>query len=664
MENDVHKGLKTASGILTGAVGRMGRILKGMNSLFSRKGKDSSGRLESLKRKVPEERKAAVGSFSELQEEFSCAANNLSELADMSHNLVDCSEKLLQIALGKDDSSLLERAAETLITWLRGMDENREKTILLLDSLDRQSVLISEVLQLEDTLQRAVAPMKIFPALLKIEASSLPAEKQQFFMVLADEIKGLKDRVSDSLDRQFRHLQQINGKVREGIRLYCLPLRAQCDQINKGKIEIEEALAAIRADLERNHERDVKLLDVSKRIEGEVMKSVMALQYQDISGQQLQHVMEALEEIEIGFADLRTGRFRKYQMEKVQFLHEASLIQKAHVEHAGGELERASRTVGGSFDAVVEAIRELDADCISMQDFQSVTVSSEGIVQKLLDGKADVIRLNEGFVNSVSKVMEFIRPLEGTAANLTSAMRELSAQIRLIALNAQVQAATLGDGTGLEVLSMKTCQVSDEIYEIGNSLSNTLSDLSHSLCEDVARCADLEKVAYEIRTAIDLEGEELESGLHFHRDKALEALMELGASSDAIVNKVNDVTGQRMFSKHPLEHLARVSTFLEESSAAFAPESLGVSFALGLGEASERLRENYTMEAEHKVHDLSLGIQRQPARKDPVTPAPATEEIEDFLFFGEEEPAAEPKEELATVAAAAEDEFGDNVELF
>lgn len=405
----------------------LGKWLAGVQKLVSRSQTEDSSDYWSDVGAVKEDFAVHASLLEEtiqsLDKEFSHAAQSVGELGNMSEKLVRAAEKLLSIALGKEDHSLLERSAETLFEWLQRLNENQEKTTRLLDSLDRQSDLMAQVLHFEDTLQRASAPLKIFPALLKIEASTLPIAKQQFFVSLASEITSLKERVSESLDKQFRFLEGINRTVVEGIKNFCGPLREQCHLISERKAEIEKTLEAIRDDLKKNHERDVTLLDVTRRIEGSIAKAIMALQYQDISGQQLSHVVANVQEMRSGVNRVKSKKVLTAKVDQAQFLHEAGLIQSAQIQVAQSELNKARLDVNESFGTVVSALRELDESCISMQDSDSITVSADGIVQRLLDGKQTVEDLNSTFVAGISKVYEFIKPLEGTAANLTSAMR-------------------------------------------------------------------------------------------------------------------------------------------------------------------------------------------------------------------------------------------------
>ena len=94
----------------------LGKWLAGVQKLVSRSQTEDSSDYWSDVGAVKEDFAVHASLLEEtiqsLDKEFSHAAQSVGELGDMSEKLVRAAEKLLSIALGKEDHSLLERSAE------------------------------------------------------------------------------------------------------------------------------------------------------------------------------------------------------------------------------------------------------------------------------------------------------------------------------------------------------------------------------------------------------------------------------------------------------------------------------------------------------------------------------------------------------------------------
>ena len=195
-----------------------------------------------------------------------------------------------------------------------------------------------------------------------------------------------------------------------------------------------------------------------------------------------------------------------------------------------------------------------------------------------------------------------ICPIGGLASNLTGVMRQLSAQIQLIALNAQVQAAHNCGGTGLEVLASGTAMISTETSEISERVASGVDTLIVELTRLVESFDLLRQEGAQKRDLMEGDARAKELDLHVMRDETLKELMAVDdrvKQINAVVEEMVKANTLQTTAGEGFDDLRAALTAAAGETTSYLQRAGGV---VEPGRFSEELSQAYSVASEHEVH--------------------------------------------------------------
>lgn len=607
----------------------------------------------------------------ELEACFLSIGSALEKLPEASETLVTRSERLLALASGDlTGTQTFSNVIQFLEAPLAFVEASQNTVRSLAARLARTVQQIDGLTGAEGRLRRAVAPLIYIQTNFRIEAAPLSHEVQQMFLALTDDIERLHQQVGQAFGEKFAALRAVRATIVSAQRQLEGYQVSQGRQLLEKRAEVRSALTQLGAQLESKVERNIRLTDNTRLIQGEVGKLVVSLQTQDIVSQRLAHIREAV-------AGLKAATPAADSADVLTLTAATARLQAAQLESVGAELVSAHASVDGSVQRILEHLKAIDDRCLCLGDCDSLIVSAGGLIERLIESMEVVRSMVRKTVGNAVGAFDAVHSVGGRASNLTVVMRELSAQIQIIALNAQVQAAHNCGGTGLEVLAANTAMIANETGEISERVASGVDVLTADLDNLVGEFGRLRDEAAGWQATMDREIPIREQALHDIRDKTLNELMSVTDAMQAVTalargmieaNALNTVAGPRIDDLRQL--LARGA-----DAAVAVLESNGgkADFAPFNAQLSKR----YSVASEHEVHRRVFGI----------TSAPVAASSVDDLLFGDDTPAASDGRDSAGVpdeaspgpvqgvpadqaAAATGNEtqkpvaLGENVELF
>jgi hypothetical protein len=248
----------------------------------------------------------------------------------------------------------------------------------------------------------------------------------------------------------------------------------------------------------------------------------------------------------------------------------------------------------------------------------------------------------------VAEANEAARPAGNIAASLTSALGELSINMRLVALNAQVRSVQITHVTGLEVLAVRTAEISNNITAVSREVSERLVQL-RAVTEEMFGMFD----------SLCREGREREEAMD--RDQTLAVFQSISEA----VEQVRRVAGeaQRQLAEIPAAHagVQKAEQDLTEFGDRFCRDDGASSDDLARVLSSHA--QTYTMASERHIHEaITRG-------EEPVL-SRATVETEAELFhetYAGQDSTPETKPENREPAPASQRPsapLGSNIDLF
>jgi len=576
-----------------------------------------------------------------LEGNFLKVGENLEAMDGNTRKLVAQCENLIHLASGGEEGEqLLHEALEVLkepLDYLGFCMDHHERLLELLG----QCVTKTEgLISIRERMHDAISPLTFMAVLFKIESAYLEEEHRVTFQTVTNEVEQLHRLVDETFADNARQLDQAHATL-AGVRGRLeADFRSHAKVISAKKEGIAKAISGLDEQMARNSERDLRLHEHGVQLAKEVSAIVMGLQFQDIVKQKCDHVTEALDDAHAG--DLNWGQ--------------TLALQVCQLDSIRGDLSQGVDTVSNGLTQIDRRTEELSSSSVSLENIESMTAAVDGMVQLLLDMLADVhdtIRLmadlsQQGFVA--------VQPAGGLARDMTHTTVELSINMRLIALNAQIRSVQSGQGTGLEILASRTAEISGEINGISELLSGNLIELHQAIDEMLALFARFRNEGSQCLARLDERRPATESRLHSMRDRTLQAVAELGNDIDRMRATTGEVKALMERLPESEQLLGGVAKVLEQGCHEDENEPDRKA-------ALENLAQRYTMASEREVHDAFIASQRAATNEVPVpvtvaSTAASVPAAEVTPAESEKKPAAIPATPAAAPAPA------DNFEMF
>ncbi|HVY69134.1 MAG TPA: hypothetical protein VHH73_04365, partial [Verrucomicrobiae bacterium] len=488
---------------------------------------------------------AAAADFSsaagDLEKRFLEIGAQLEDLSTASDRFVGEVSTLVGLATGKKcEGEIFNSAIQLTGRATEFLDGCQAETERLLRLLRDYHTRLEELLGAESDLQRTMLPLKVVQTLFKVESAVLGTDVQEIFCSLTQEIEHLHYQVRDIFGTKFAQLAEVRKVIGEVVNHLDQHSRSLHNATRTRKGQIEAVLGNLVVEMEANRERDLRVESLSKEIARNVGQVVVGLQIQDIVSQKLQHVLEALPQVDAKYAEVAAARGRRATARPMQCLHQISRLETSQVETAMREIAGAQTEIQRGIQSVLSHLGEADSQCLSLEEFRLLTTSFDGMVQVLLETIGEVRGLVSATASGAAGAYKLLSPLGSLASDLTATVRDLSARTHVVGLNAQIQAAHVAAQfrrSGLEALAARTSEICVETNQLGERAAERLDALASGLAECVAAVERMQADALAHQEAMREESHQEEGRLHDFRDRALESLRAIGDSLDQINGK-------------------------------------------------------------------------------------------------------------------------------
>ncbi len=542
------------------------------------------------------------------------SSSTLDPLTKASEELTVQSAELLRLAIGQADGDLVVNGTTDLLAGpFAYLDSWREGVQGYMAELSSCEAILARLEKSQLTLNALVSPLKHIQTMFRIEAARLPEEVRQSFSALTNEIAAVHHAVNETFAGQFRIVAETS-KTLQAIRQR---ISTHADTVQAGLVyrrqRVAETVETLRQELARNGQRETELHLTSDAIGSSTATVVMSLQTHDICTQRMQHVAAAMAQA-LSLLESRPKRARE-DNQAIQETWCLLMVQAAQVEGIHKLFQDSERSLRSAVEEISSKVIAFEDECLLLKEFKEVTVATNGLVELSLEMIQELDELLRGVIDSSRTFCESLQPLHRMTAGLTDALESLSNKMRLIALNAQVQAVHIGSGTGLEVLAAQTATVSDETSRSAEAVS---ADTQLLLGAIFGLTASLQAITTRGEAALEqfgTEGSAHRVVLHGLRDRTLQHLQLVGQALDEIgscTKGLHEDSELRQSTVAPLQELA--------SELRLIAAELRRNMSRQALQATVQFQTQYKMQSERQVHRkvlTDLGLADETPTSDP-----------------------------------------------
>ncbi len=319
--------------------------------------------------------------------------------------------------------------------------------------------------------------------------SSRSRESQEMFSFFVNEIKELSNRVNaisrdiheDSGTARLKQLDIYRSVAERRNKL--AEIAGTGDKMLKDSIKRIEQLMGISAKaLEETGER-------SRVISGHMGEVVVALQFHDITRQQIEHVIEAIQDIKKKY----DGKFLQTINEpaKAEVLSQTMSIltlQAAQVRQVIEEISEANENLSNSFCEIGNEIEALVEGTANLCSKNSIDGEKENPFEALLSGFTNLGSILERGHDLAKKIEEAMFSSSEIASRLSqhiSKVEDIASDLHIKAINAIIMSNRMGvEGKTHAILAQDVTEVSKNSNEFVSDvvkIIKSIAELAHEL---------------------------------------------------------------------------------------------------------------------------------------------------------------------------------------
>jgi len=533
-------------------------------------------------------------------------------------NLMSSSLRSVAELISGESGRGAERALNGVLDLSRGMGARATEDNGLLGSMREEGNRLKRTLS---QLSGIVSAFHSLGLLTRIETARLGKASADFGN-LAEDVRLLARNVETRVESALDAAGELTPRIESALQDVAALQEEQAKELPEVMQQVLESLASFH-ELERTtHAASVRLGNESGEISSAFQRLVVSMQFQDITRQQVEHVIDVLRRLS-SESPARGGVIAVIlELQSSQLSHarekfsESVTIVAKSLDYISGHVVRMaeeSRALGGR-SGTSSFFQQMERGCSAILASFSHCAVADAATRAASEGVAEKVAGVRGSIGEI---------------------RTIEAQMRRTAMNAMISAEHLGQpGEALGALADLIRQKAYESSQGSETLIKTLDTMN----------AVANRLSGRGRLAVDLaaEAEGLEAmrsavaQLRLSQESSLRQIAEIAASADRLCRELAQAQDGLSIGAEFAESVRRMQVKLkaaiDEMRCGLPGESEEAMLA-GLAEFTGR----YTMQEQHDIHASLTGALR---RGEEIAPA---------------------AREFAVVDGG---EFGDNVELF
>jgi len=539
---------------------------------------------------------------------------------------------------------------------------------VIFDSVHTLRGLIATIEASQKQLAKMTLPLKMITVQYRITASTMDDATRQEFEDLADKLASLIDEINSRLEKQFSDLAETSSvcaTVIEGLETMVKDYEVQ---LNRQLGTSRGNLGELCESLDDYSKQIAALTGSSERLSESIFGIMVSMQAQDMSSQKLEHICEALDSICNRLSSCKQSE----EPAALFFAKEATRIQRTQLSTLLRDLDTATGSIESRALSTESEIASMARATEELSDIGSQT----HLLKSSAESIRNILHFVEVTINKTRSLLVSIKPLREKFKNSTSRVLNIAAEMRMVAVNAQVYASNVSDGEALEVLSHSTQSQSMDAKKNIESISVNLEKVAQSLAQtedsltsfaDMGQ-GDMDQLLAESQIA-QSELRQLEMDLPARIEQVQVKRDKVAQTTRDFVQRLSEEDGSRRLSRGALSLFGQIA---KANITLPSPRDIQIE-----KEKLLELKQNYTMQSEVDLHDGNASsapdaaansseidfFESPDADSEPDAQQPSSVELSTSAMSDAKLPVP-PESEQEREAKPAVKKLDDNVELF
>jgi hypothetical protein len=538
--------------------------------------------------------------------DFLSVGGKLMQFLSASKNLHADIAGLASLVSG-DDAQRACGALDSVRRYAREMERRSEQSGRALSTLRAGADRIRRAFS---TFGKIAVSFRITAILARMEAAWL-TNSEQNLKNLADDVRSSSDSIGACADQVLDAAAEFDSRIASA-----LPAVARFEAIRLR--DLPRLLAEVDADVQvfQERRREAEKTSASLAVALEAVTRDLgalagALQFHDITRQQLEHVVEALRELprdnsERGLSSRAGAPIR---------------LQKAQIESAATAFAASTRKVDRDLDAIAEQVAEMAGAAPGIAGGKGTgdDASFWVEIQHRFSGVAQAVSELESLEGGTLATVADLRRTTGGLDEVVDKVRAIERQLGHISINAVISASHIGpQGEALKVIADAIRDLRGESAERSGAAKEALASIGEAIV--VLNASGSREAGENSGAALAADLNAGAASLRGASESAAGAAVKVARCADALCSDLKkarrDFTVGRTFAEAAERCCAALDGIAEEIDP-------GGGSVADMRALSAKIEDRYTMQSERDVH---RGATAGPA-------AAAAHEQEEVEFF-------------------------------
>ncbi len=570
------------------------------------------------------------------EDEFLQIGSEIQGFYQRSADITRKSNQLVEVVSGDSVQSLTGRLHQMMSDMESYLAEARTRSGDSCSTLEKVQELLGKLSEPLEGFQKMNKALRMLSISTKIESARL-GEMGSGFVNLAMDVEKLSHQVNDKSAAILAHRQLLSGMIDSNLSAVRSSETAQDAKVSSSLRSTASSLQELVSVNERCTQFGATVATISSEVTDNISEVVSSMQMHDMTRQQVEHIVEALERLLLDLPDSGTSVDDDRRVALIVESGDVCELQEAQLRFASAELYNAVRTI---LDNLRDVASKQSLMAYETRNVAGVADSSgTSFVDVMSRGMTDITAALASCASAdrdMSETMKKVALTIGEIATFVTDIEAIGSEIDLIALNAQIKAAHTGpEGAALGVLAEAIKRLSDEAVRQTDSVAATLKNINNAT-EHLSLDAENEE-------------EQLGSRVAGMQEEVSEILRALSGMNTDLFAVLSDLSGCVASLTDDVEKTTSGIDVHERIKA--MSDGVLVQLEQIVGQAREivpastefkqnlrHMEERYTMESERHIHEAL-------ARKRSGQSAVVVQDV-------------------VKESSSEDSEFGDNVDLF
>jgi methyl-accepting chemotaxis protein len=570
------------------------------------------------------------------EDEFLQIGSEVQGFYQRSADITLTSKQLLEVVSGERVQTLTGRLQQMMADMEAYLTEARTRSRESCSTLEQVQLLLDDLSEPLEGFQKMDKILRMLSISTKIESARL-GEMGSGFINLAMDVEKLSQQVNNKSAAILAHRNVMATMIHSNLTGVRSSESTQDAKVASSLNSTASSLQELVSVNERCLQFGATVSTISTEVTANISEVVSSLQMHDMTRQQVEHIVEALERL---LTDLHDSDVTAVDENRRQALivesGDVCELQEAQLRFSSTELYKAVSTIVDNLrdvaykqSLIADETRTVAGVAETSSGASFVDVMSHGM-NAITATLTSCASADQDMSDTMTKVAQTI----GEIATFVTDIEMIGSEIDLIALNAQVKAALTGpEGAALGVLAEAIKRLSDEAVKQTDSVAATLKKI-HTTTEHLSA---------------GTEEEQLGSRITFMQEEVSEVVRSLAEMNSELFSILTELSRQVTSLTDDVE-ITTSGIDVHERTTAMSDDvlaSLGkiVIQSRQIVPASSEFKQNlrhmeqrYTMESERHIHEA---LARKRSGQVSVV-----------------------EKAIAKDNATDDSEFGDNVDLF